>query len=295
MDAEMDKTTNAPRTLILSVHLYQALLAIFPSDFRRAYGGPMLQVFRDSCLRALRENGAAGLLPLWGRTMLDAVQTAIEEHSQRGVDMSREKFIKLSGWALMLGGLAVMLGWLAGTRPDYNRFNARSLPIDRYLNFITLPLIVLGLLLLCVGFIGLFLRYGREMGRFGRYSLGAGALSGVVAVIGGIGLSISDSELWWSLLFFGMGFQYLGLALFGITNLRQRTLPRWNALPVLAGGGVPLIILVSFINEQVNGGWVELPQAVYAILFLLSLIAVVGMGYLLQADSQRAGVVAPAI
>jgi len=88
----MEKTPNAPRSLILSTRLYQALLAVYPSEFRRAYGIPMLQAFRDCSRRALREAGAAGLLALWSRTMLDTVQTALEEHTQRGVDMSKEKF-----------------------------------------------------------------------------------------------------------------------------------------------------------------------------------------------------------
>jgi hypothetical protein len=31
----MEKTANAPRSLILSTRLYQALLAVYPSEFRR--------------------------------------------------------------------------------------------------------------------------------------------------------------------------------------------------------------------------------------------------------------------
>jgi hypothetical protein len=147
MEAQMEKTPNAPRSLILSTRLYQALLAIYPSEFRRAYGGPMLQVFGDCCRRALLEGGAVGLLSLWMRTMLDTVRTAFEEHTQRGVDMSKEKYIKLSGWALMLGGLAVMLGWLASTRPEYNRGSAFSQPIDQYATA-GFPLIVMSTLLL---------------------------------------------------------------------------------------------------------------------------------------------------
>jgi hypothetical protein len=297
----MDEHTNAARAarptlpLIVSTRLYRALLAVYPSEFRRAYGGPMLQAFRDGCRRALREAGAAGLLSLWGRTLLDTVQTALEEHAQRGVDMSREKFIKLSGWALMLGGLAVMLGWLAGTRPDYNRFDARSLPIDRYANAAEFPLIVMGLLLLSAGFIGLYLRYGQSSGGFGRLSLGLGALSGAASALGAIGLGLFDSDPWWSLFFFGMVFQYLGLALFGLANLRRKALPRWNGLPLLAGVWVPAFTLASLIIEQARGGWVELPEAVFMSLWLLSLAGLAGLGYLLQSDSRPAGATAQAI
>lgn len=285
----MDNSPNAPRSLILSTRLYQALLTVYPSEFRQAYGNPMMQVFRDCCRRALGERGLAGLLALWIWTMLDTVQTALEEHTQRGVDMSQKKFIKLSGWALMLGGLAVMLGWLAGTRPEYNRFNARSLPIDRYANAVEFPLIVMGMLLLSVGLIGLFLRYGQRAGGFGRFSLGLGAISGLVSAIGAIGLGIYDSEPWWSMFFLGMTVQYLGLALFGIANLRQRTLPRWNGLPILAGLWVPLFVLYSLVFERVTGQWVEWPEAIFTSLWLLSLAGLAGLGYLLQSDSLPAG------
>ncbi len=284
----MDNSTNAPRSLILSTRLYKTLLAVYPSEFRQAYGGPMLQVFRDCSQHALRESGRAGLLALWSRTMLDTVQTALEEHVQRGVDMSKEKFIKLSGWALMLGGLAVMLGWLAGTRPEYNHYNARSLPIDQYANAVEFPLIVMGMLLLSIGMIGLYLRYGQGAGGFGRYSLGLGALSGAVCAVGAIGLGINDNEPWWSIFFFGMLFQYLGLTLFGIANIRQRALPRWNGLPILAGIWIPLLVLVGLIIEQGSGQWVEWSEAVFMTLWLLSLAGLAGLGYLLQSDPQPA-------
>ncbi len=288
MEAKMEKVSSASRSLILSIRLYQALLTVYPSEFRRAYGGPMLQVFRDCSQRALNEGGTAGLLALWSRTMLDTVQTALEEHMQRGVDMSKEKFFKLSGWALMLGGLATMLGWLASTRPDYNRYNARSLPIDQYANAIEFPLIVMGMLLLSVGLIGLFLRYGQGAGGFGRFSLGLGALSGAISAIGAIGLGIFDSEPWWSTFFIGMVVQYLGLTLFGVANLRQRALPRWNGLPILAGIWIPLSVVVGLIIEQGTGQWVEWPEAVFLIVWLLSMAGLAGLGYLMQSDPQPA-------
>jgi hypothetical protein len=290
----MDNTSNAPRSLILSTRLYQALLAVYPSEFRQAYGGPMLQVFRDCTQRALRESGAAGLLSLWGRTMLDTLQTAIEEHSQRGVDMSKSKFVKLSGWALMVGGLALALGFLASTRPEYNQFDFRSLPIDQYANSAADPLMVMSMLFLAVGFIGLFLQCGQQAGGFGQVSLGLGALSGVVGAVGAIGLSIIDMEPWWSIFFFGLIFEFLGLALFGLANLRQRTMPRWNGMPLLAGLWIPLYVLVSFILEQGSGNWVQMPLVVDLSLFLLTTIGLAALGYLLQSDSPPAGIAAVA-
>jgi hypothetical protein len=286
----METNTNNLRWLALSTRLYQALLAIYPSEFRQAYGNPMQQLFRDCCRQALRESGAAGLLSLWMRTMLDTVQTALEEHTQRGIEMSKDKFIKLSGWAMIIGGLVTMLGWLASTRPEYEPYNFLRNPIDFYANAVEIPLIVTGLILLSVGFSGLYLRYGRVSNGFGRFCLGFGAASGVVSAIGAAGMNFN--EAFWSLFFFGLTFQFLGLALFGITNLRQRTLPRWNGLPLLAGAWVPLFVLVSLIVEQVSGRWVETPGAVFPIVWLLTLVGLAGLGYLLQSDPQPASTAA---
>lgn len=290
----MEETANEPRSLILSARLYQALLAVYPSEFRQAYGSPMLQVFRDCCRRALGEAGSAGLLALWARTMLDTLQTALEEHVQRGVDMSKEKFIKLSGWALMLGGLALLLGFLAGTRPEYNQFNARSLPIDQYANAVSDPLMVMSMFLLAVGVIGLFLQYGPRAGSFGRASLGLSALSGVVGAIGSVGLSIVDENPWWSIFFFGLVFEFLGLALFGLTNLRQRVLPRWNALPLLASMWVPLYVLASLVIELGRDGWMQAPLVVDLAMFLLTTVGLAGLGYVLQGEPPKSTVTSAA-
>jgi hypothetical protein len=290
----MEKTQEAPQSLILSTRLYRALLAVYPSEFRRAYGDPMLQVFRDCSRRALHKGGNNELFILWIRTLFDTVQTALEEHSQRGVEMSKEKFIKLSGWALMLGGLAVMLGFLASTRPEYNQFNARSLAIDRYANLAEAPLIALGLLLISAGFVGLVLRFGEAAGNFGRYSLGLGAISGLISAAGVIGsVTYPEGEYWFHIWFIGMIFQFLGLALYGLANLRQRSLPRWNGLPVFAGMWIPLFIFVTLLEEE-NGGWVDWPEWVPLVIFLLTLAGLAGLGYLLQSDSQPAGTAAAA-
>ena len=284
----MKEISNEPRSLTVSTRLYEVLLAVYPSEFRQAYGGPMLLFFRDCCRRALSEAGAAGLLALWARTMLDTVQTAIEEHSQRGVDMSREKFIKLSGWALMLGGLALSLGWLASTRPEYNRFNAASLSIDRYVNAVEGPIIVMAMSLLAVGMIGLFLQYGQQAGSFGRVSLGLGAISGVIGAVGSAGLAILDSDPWWSIFFTGMLFEFLGLALFGLANLRRRMMPDWNVLPLLAGIWFPSYVLASLILETSSGSWAQLPMLVDLSMFLLTTAGLVRLGFVLQLDAKNA-------
>jgi hypothetical protein len=108
----MEKTPTTPRALNFSTRLYQILLLVYPAEFRREYSGPMLQVFRDCCRKALHENGLAGLLPLWGWVILDTVRTALEEYSQRGVEMSKEMFLKLCGWAMVMAAVIMPLSFL---------------------------------------------------------------------------------------------------------------------------------------------------------------------------------------
>ena len=281
----MKGSMREPLPVHYSLHLYRLLLFVFPSGFRREYGYPMLQVFRDCCRRKLIEKGSFGLVTLWMRTMIDTLATAIEEHSQREVNMSKEKFIRLAGWALPVGGLAVILGWMASMRPEYYRYNLRSLWIDQYLNVADMYLTALGMLLLSVGFMGLLVRYGAESGRFGRLWLGFGTASGLVSAIGAIGLGIFDSGPWWSMFFFGMAANFLSMALFGVLCLRSRLLPKWNGLPFLAGIWVPLFLIISMLYEAINGGWLELPDLVFGLIWTLSLIGMAGVGYLLQTDS----------
>ncbi len=283
----MNQTDLEPKFVPFSIFLYRMLLLIYPSEFRREYGEPMLQIFGDCCRKTLRQTGPVGMLQLYGRTLLDTVQTAIEQHTQRGVDMSKEKYIKVSGWALILAGMTIALGSLAGSRPEFNRFNALSLPIDQYANAAETPLFTLGLVLLSLGIGGLVARYGEAAGNFGRFSLGLGMISGLVSASGVIGLAIYDSESWWSLFFWGLTAQFLGLALFGVVCLQRRLLPRWNGLPLLAGVWVPLFVASSLIIEQFTGTGVDWQEWVFYSLWLLSLTGLAGLGLVLQSNITR--------
>ena len=170
----MENLSREARPVRLSVGLYRWLLLAYPSAFRSAYGEAMAQVFQDSCRSALQRAGAGGLPGLWARTMLDYCVTVIEEHAQRGAQMSRESISNLSGWALLSGPLMILLGWAADTRPDYNLYNARSLPIDRFLNAGDTVLLALGLVLAGVGVFGLLARFGARYGRVWARQPGAG-------------------------------------------------------------------------------------------------------------------------
>ncbi len=282
----MFENTHDPQPVTFSVRLYRRLVSAYPADFRREYGELMLQVFRDSCRRANMEGGSGALFALWVRTGLDYLKTIIEEYARGGVHMTREKFIKLSGWSLVFGSVAIFVGWMASTRPEYNQYNAASLPIDRYANIASPLLMTLGILLVSLGMLGLLVRYRSQVGGFGRFTLGFGVLCGAVSVIGVAGLAIYDSEPWWSLFFLGWTFQNLMLALFGIVCLRRKILPRWNGLPLLAGIGVPAFVFYTYTYEAITGTWLEGLGALQLAIFLIEFVGIAVVGYLLQADSQ---------
>jgi hypothetical protein len=277
-----------------SLRLYRYLLLVYPSAFRREYGSLMLQVFGDCARAQFSRSGVLGLLTWWGRAMLDTVQTAVEEHSQRGVDMSKEKFEKLSGWALLVGGPLILIGWLAGTRPVYEPHNYFSVWIDQYANVLTMPLVGMGILLLAVGFGGLLARFGAASGVIGRLGLGLGAISGVISAAGVIGSLFSQNEFWWYVFYWGMLFQFTGLALFGLVCLRSRLLPYGNTLPLLAGIWIPLLMVYSMVYEVITGRWLDVPGYVFFGLWLISLIGLTGIGLLLQRETGAGGAVSKA-
>ena len=294
----MDKAYNAPRLLILSTRLYQRLLSVYPFKFRQSYGGPMLQLFRDCSQRALYERGIVGLLTLLGQTLLDALKTAIEEHSQRGVEMTKEKLTILSGWAFIVGGLSFFLGGLAGSRPEYHPSNFNSLGIDRIANEVTAPLIFTSLLLISLGLLGILARFGPISSKLGRFFLAFGAVNGLVAagawVLVTIGIPVITEENGWYLFMFCISAMFLGLGLWGIECLRQRYLARGNGFPLLASVWLPLIFLISGAYEAITGNWLPTPMNLDIVIFGVTSFSLVGLGYLLLTDSQAVSMISAA-
>jgi hypothetical protein len=76
----MARRTRRRWLLAASERVYRALLAAYPTRFRREYGSDMAQVFSDCCRTAYRCHGLPGLLRLWTYTLLDLLTTAPREH-----------------------------------------------------------------------------------------------------------------------------------------------------------------------------------------------------------------------
>ncbi len=91
--------------LSISERAYTALLILYPVDFRQEYGTHMVQVFRDLCRDAYRQGGFWGLANWWATTLFDLVKSVIVEHRKEDFSMSRETYIRWTGWLCILGGI----------------------------------------------------------------------------------------------------------------------------------------------------------------------------------------------
>jgi signal peptidase I len=79
---------------------YSVLLYTYPRDFRRAYGGPMRQLFRDRCRDAVR-SGDRGLLRFSAQMVGDWVRSSVRERTgaQRTGSAPRPRRSFVTEWA----------------------------------------------------------------------------------------------------------------------------------------------------------------------------------------------------
>lgn len=277
----MLKTTSDPALIALSTAAYRLLLAFYPARFRREYGPHMMQVFRDCCLNAYRQSGLTGMLSLWALTLFDWFKTVIEEQFNRGTEMTGAKFIRLSGWALMLAALLLVAGFGIG-RGETAYFDPLGGP-DAFYEYGQLVLIPTSLLLYTLGMLGLRARYAGPSGWLGKTGLTIAAIAGGLSFLGSMPLfALIEQEPWvdgwWYLTFGSMLVMLVGLSLFGIAALQTRPLPRWNALPLLTAIWFPLVAVVGAISAGVDDY-----LALVALLFMF--VGSMFLGYLLQKDA----------
>jgi hypothetical protein len=282
----MKHESDDPSAVVLSISLYDTLLMAYPTGFRHEYGPHMAQVFRDCCLRSYRQAGLPGMLNLWALILIDYVKSVVGEHIQKGIHMSKSKFIRLSGWAFVLGAITFVTVELISLRsaPAYNPNNFLSKPIDLYLEYASLILVPTSLFLFLVGMVGFYLRYGEETNSLGKFGLFASMIGGVISFGAAILLVTTAPDWTWTAWMVGFMLYFLGLVLFGIAAVRDKLFPRWNALPILTGIWFPIVIIGSSQAES----WTGSIQYINLGVFLLTAIGLAVLGYLLQSDSQPA-------
>ena len=269
--------------IAVSVRVYQALLVLYPTKFQQEYGPHMLQLFRDCCLRTVRQGGTNAMFRLWVMTILDIVQSVVSEHAHKEIEMKKEmkpRDIRLAGWALMVGSVVFVLGMFTGADDWY--------VIIAIVSLIVMPLLAFGLL-------GLRSRYGDQVGVFGNNILLIGAVLGsLMSIIGYIGevgsFGRGDDEIW-VLILAGPIVLFACLALFGIAALFKKPLPRWNMVPTIAGAWFPILFLAYFIVSVRTGDWDSFEAGapewfvvVAATLLIIQGVALLALGYILKSD-----------
>lgn len=73
-----------PHFLSALSQAYRALLIVYPSAHRHAYGALMDQLFQDLCHDAYRQHGVPGLVWLCLQTLFDTGVSAVVEHLEKG-------------------------------------------------------------------------------------------------------------------------------------------------------------------------------------------------------------------
>ena len=92
--------------------MYEWLLFVYPTTFRRAFGGQMVQVFRDSYRARKRDGRIGSLARLWLRTSIDLILSAVKEHTEKeNLLMSNLKkhLVALSGCVVVIVGSIALL------------------------------------------------------------------------------------------------------------------------------------------------------------------------------------------
>lgn|GEM_PF-1122681 len=266
----------------LSVKVYQVLLVVYPTRFQREYGSHMSQVFLDCCLRAFRQNGSNGLIKLWFITLLDLAQSVAAEHMQKETQMKQEmkpEDIRKAGWALIWGAISLVIGVLLAISEYRNGY-------VEYSNFALLVLVFISLPLLIFGVLGLRNRYGEKVGSFGKNILLIGTILGPVITI--LGFFLATIDPLWILTWAGPAVLFVCLTAFGVVALHKKPMPRWNMLPVIAGLFYPAIIVFSIITEIIPGDLTNSSISTFVIVSILLMIiqglALLALGYILKAD-----------
>jgi hypothetical protein len=301
----MNTLKRDPQVVYISTLIYRLLLITYPKDFQREYASCMAQVFRDCCLRALHLSGFHGMLSMWSLALVDYIESVFEEYTHKGVRMNTLRFIRLSGWAVILGSAAFLTGMFAevmisghGLASDPNNFFSR--PIDQLLAVLPYILIPSAMLAFAIGIIGIYIRYGLRAGFLSKFGLemsivGCGLSLVMGSISGGwdglttfiVGNQIGGDWLW-NLAALGLFLLFSGIFIFGIDAVNRKLLSRWNFIPILVGVIFPVRILLGYAQEATTVGWsrwrvdismINLPMLIITFLGLLAL------GYVLISDA----------
>jgi len=274
----MRESHRAPASIDLSVRIYTWLLAAYPARFRADYGPHMVQVFREVCRRESRRGGLPGMTGLWARTSLDLIRTSVEEHIERGIDMTRENFVRWSGWALMAGAVLFAAGLIIGSF-DSNWEDPIG-GVDAFYEISQIVGVVFGQILFVIGLLGLRAGYASRSGGLGSAVLLIAVIGGIVS-LGGM-LFMNSSEIGWGAWALGLVTMTLALTVYGVVTIRRKVFSRWNFAPLLAGVMIPALFGIGIPMEASGASLAEwtFPLGVSA-----TSIGLILLGFRMQAEA----------
>lgn len=282
-----------PSFVSLSTSFYQMMLAFYPKRFKQEFGPHMAQVFRDCCLKTYKQSGTQGMFALWALTLFDWFKTVVEEQLNRGTEMTREKFIRLSGWGMILAAISLLLTFLSNAQIEGGLNVVLGAPttdagVDRYQSIFNgvrgLPFFF-GILLTSLGLVGLHARYGEQVGQPGKIALGVGVLGGVAGLACNIGIAMGLHNLR-TTMNFSMAIMFGGMFAFGLVAMRVKPMSRGNILPALAGFWWPFLVIGTTLYHQLAGQGPNVPIWLSFTLFSAMSLFLALLGYALQSDTR---------
>jgi hypothetical protein len=205
-----------------------------------------------------------------------------KEHLRKEFDMNRNIFVRLAGWSLMVGAVLFLPGASAMMLYDTQyaiEFDSPVLQVYMWIMFLS-PV------LLAVGLMGLRTRYGVG----GPLVVSGAVVGGLLVIVGTFGQMFapvySVSENYYGVWLFGAYILFVSLTFFGVVALRKKPLPRWNALPLVSG---LWLAIVPLIGPLFLLGIRRLSVEAYLVIliagFIVTAVAQIMLGYILQADA----------
>ena len=277
----------------VSVKVYQALLIAYPQKFRQEYGTHMLQVFQDGCARSIHRMGVVGVIDFWMLTVFDFLVSLISEHSQKDSEMTKTNLIRFSGWVLILGAILFLPSMMAySIENSIWGYYAIS-----YFSSNTHNILVIGgfvyPILIAIGLLGLWARYGRVVG-FMRHVLLLGTLIGIgtfvlTDLIQILTFNFSIVRMIHLYTFLGgVLVMFIGLFIFGVFAQISKPMPRWNWAALVAGGAwvgvAPILVWMLQLHSSSQN---PVPFLVMNTGYIVSTIALVMLGMDLQSNTDQ--------
>jgi len=189
--------------------------------------------------------------------------------------MNNSNFIRLSGWAFIIGAIAFLPGAIGML--SWEGESTGPTPVIMQLAAFA---VFLAPLLMVLGMLGLRARY--KIG--GGVLLFGAAIGGLLVIVGTLVQFLtpdySVSETYFGVWLGGVLVLNLCLSIYGIMALIQKPLPRWNWLPLAAGSWIVLLpILFGIIGSPSS-------PIIIAVLVIMTILQIM-LGYILQAGTSQ--------